>query len=164
MSETGVPDDRGFAGAALTPGRARLIGRGRAVMLGVHSAVLLAGAPVVLLMLALSLFEGGDLAFKSRLRTWALVAIWGNVACAVLLAIAAVGFYRGRPVDRGLVRTASALLLGLATGWAWVFQGGLITDPTVLCVWVVLTAPALIAFGIRTGQGSAGRHVPQGPG
>lgn len=156
MSETGGPNERDSEGAAPTQGHEKLTHRGRAVILGAHSAILLACLPVLLLTVAFSLFEGGDLALKSRLQAWALFAIWGNLACAVVVGSTAVRYYRGQPVSRGLVRSASGLLLGLAAGWAWVYQGQLMTDPSVLCLWVGLTTPTLIAFAAprwhRTGR------------
>ena len=162
MSETGSPDQHHPRGDDLTQGDGRLTHRVRAVIVAAHSAILLASLPVVLFMLAFSLFEGGDLALKSRLEGWALFAVWGNLVCAVVLGSTAVRYYRGLPVRRGLVMTTSALLGALAAGWAWVYQGQLITDASVLGVWMVLTTPAPIAMSApqwrRTGrkQQSAG--------
>lgn len=146
MSESGLPDEHDPRGDDLAQGDGRLTHRVRAVIVAAHSAMLLASLPVVLFMLAFSLFEGGDLALKGRLQGWALFAVGGNLVCAVVLGSTSVRYYRGLPVRRGFVMTTSALLGALAAGWAWVYQGQLFTDASMLCVWVVLTTPALIAM------------------
>lgn len=150
MSETGGPGKRDAGGTGPGHSQGPPRHRGLGVIVGVHGVILLASIPVVLLLLGFSLFEGGDLDFKSRMQTWALYAAWGNLGCAVVLLTTAVSLYKGRLVTTGLVTTNSALLLALGLGWAWVFQGQLVTDATVLCLWLILTTPALIAFGVWT--------------
>ena len=148
VSETGGPGERDAGGGVPKQSHEPLMHRGLAVIVSVHGVILLVSIPVVLLLLGFSMFEGGDLDFKSRMQTWALYAAWGNLGCAVLLLTTAVSLYKGRLVTTGLATTNSALLLVLALGWAWVFQGQLVTDAAVLGLWLGLTTPALIAFGV----------------
>lgn len=138
----------GSAGSSAVGGGRRLLRWGSGLLLGVHAAILFVALPVLALVFLFSMFEGGDVALKHRLLVWAPVAGLGNVVTGVLLGSAAAAVFRNTRDGRTLLPLTSGLLLGLAAGWAWVWQRELLTDPSVLGLWIVLTVPGLVAHAL----------------
>ena len=141
-------DPVGSAGSPTVGGGRRLVRWGSGLLLGVHAALLFVALPLLALVLLFSLFEGGDVALKHRLLVWAPVAGLGNVVTGVLLGSAAVALSRNARDGRAQLPITSALLLGLAAGWAWVWQRELVTEPSVLGLWIVMTGPGLVAHAL----------------
>src|SRR3954447_9526998 len=104
-------------GVGGTPGWRRLT---CTALLGVHACMLCLGSLATLLMLLLSMFEGGDVAWKHRLQTWGPLALVLQLVTIALLLVAAVAVAGDRPT--GPIRTwmAALLVLVLAGGWGWV--------------------------------------------
>lgn len=149
----------GPAGSPAVGGGRRLVRWGAGLLLGVHAAILFVALPVLALVFLLSLFEGGDVALKHRLLVWAPVAGLGNVVTGVLLCSAAVAVFRNAPDGRTRLPITSGLLLGLAVGWAWVWQSELLTVPSVLALWVVLTGPSLVAHALVQASEGLRPHI-----
>ena len=132
----------------LTQTRSQRLARGAAqVLMWAQALLLLAAVPVLVLTVLFSLFEGGDAAAKHRLLVWAPVSVLGNLLCAVVLA-AAAGAIRRRSDTRALRACACGLPAGLAVGWAWVCQGQLLTDPSMLGIWAGASLPAFLAVAL----------------
>jgi hypothetical protein len=126
------------------------------VLLGVDGILLFVAIPVIGLMLLGSLWEGGDEALKHRLLAWGLVSVAGNVAAGVLLICASSAVLRDSPGARSLVATCAVVLVVLGAGWAWVFQGVLVSDSSQLGLWALLTLPGLVAGALVVA--ADGRH------
>lgn len=110
------------------------------------------GSLVTLLTMPLSLFEGGDVAWKQRFQAWAPLALVVQFAAMVLLLVAAVAVAGDRPTGRSRTWTAAVVVLVLAGGWAWVgvphVPGGHNDGPSLVLLWLAWTVPALIAAGL----------------
>lgn len=152
MQEHAVDEDA-------TVGSGRLARGVATFLLGAHGAMLLGTVPLLALMVLSSLWEGGDEALKQRLQAWGPVSGFGNLVAAVLLCSAAVAVHRRSSDTRTFLAVTVALVLALAAGWAWVWQRVLLTDPSQLMIWLVLTCPGPLAAGLswrqlrRTGIG-----------
>jgi hypothetical protein len=120
------------------------------VLLAVQAVLMLAALPVVALMFLGSLWEGGDTEMKQRLLGWGLFAGLGNLAGVVLFGMAAGAVFRRKPGQRAAVMACAILLAGLAVGWAWVFQGHLVSDLPTFGQWALLTLPGLIGAAMAT--------------
>jgi hypothetical protein len=142
MREQGV--DGG--GVGVGPGR---WARGVATfLLGTHAVLLVITLPVVLLVLLFSLWEGGDEAMKQRLHLWAPLDLLATVPVVVLLGCAAWAVRRRSPDSRTFLALATGGALALGAGWAWVGQRQLVTDPSLLGTWLVLTLPGPLAAAL----------------
>lgn len=131
-----VGGDPGFGG--------RPLAYAAGLLLGAEAVLLLAGLPVVALMFLGSLWEGGDADLKQRMLDWGLFAGLGNLAGVVLFGVAAAAVLRHRPGQRPTAVSCAILLAVLALGWAWVFQGQLVTDPSTFGEWALPTLPGLL--------------------
>jgi hypothetical protein len=142
VSQTGEWD----GGHRIQATRPRRFLRGcAAVLLGFHASVLFLAIPVLVLMLLGSLWEGGDEGLKHRLLAWGPVSGLGNVVVGVLLISAAVAVLRDSPERRSLLTICAGALIALGAGWAWVYQDLLLTDPSTLGDWALLTLPGMVA-------------------
>jgi hypothetical protein len=91
-----------------------------------------------------SLWEGGDTDMKHRLLGWGLFAGLGNLAGVVLFGLAAAAVLRHQAGQRATAKACAILLVVLASGWAWVYQGHLVSDPSTFGQWALLTLPGLL--------------------
>ncbi len=114
------------------------------VLLAVQAVLMLAALPVVAIMFLGSLWEGGDTDMKHRLLVWGLFAGLGNVAGVVLFGMAAAAVLRHKAGQRATAKACAILLVVLAVGWAWVFQGHLVSDLPTFGQWALLTLPGLL--------------------
>lgn len=126
------------------------------LLLAVQGVLMLAALPVVAIMFLGSLWEGGDTDMKHRLLGWGLFAGMGNLAGAVLFGMAAAAVLRRKPGQRPTALACAILLAVLAVGWAWVFGGHLVSDPSALGPWALLTLPGL--FGSVMAVAAAPEH------
>lgn len=126
-------------------GGGRLLRGVAGLLLGGHGVLLLLSLPVLGLMVLGSLWEGGDEALKHRLVAWGPVSGAGSLAAGVLLICAATAVLRASSGERSLVAVCCCLLVALGAGWAWVFQGSLLREPSTLGMWALLTLPGLAA-------------------
>lgn len=122
-------------------GGGRLLRRCAGVLLCTHAILLFLALPVLALMLLGSLWEGGDEALKHRLLAWGLVSGVGNLGAGVLLICAAMAVLRDSSGERSLLAICACVLVALGAGWVWVFQGNLLSDPSMLGMWALLTLP-----------------------
>jgi hypothetical protein len=110
------------------------------------------GSFVTLLMLLLSLFEGGDVAWKHRLQVWAPLALVVQLGAMVLLLVAAVAVAGDRPTGPSRTWAAAGLVLVLAGGWGWVgvphLPGSHNDSRSLVLIWLTWTIPAIIAAGL----------------
>ncbi len=114
------------------------------LLLAAQGVLMLAALPVVAIMFLGSLWEGGDTDMKHRLLGWGLFAGMGNLAGAVLFGMAAAAVLRHKAGQRVTLLACATLLAVLALGWAWVFQGHLVSDLSTLGPWALLTLPGLV--------------------
>lgn len=114
-----------------------------ALLLVVQAALLLAALPVIAMMLLGSLWEGGDTGLKHRILAWCLFAVIGNLAGVVAFCVATFAVVRRRSGRRAAAACA-VLLTVLSSGWAWVFQGYLVSELSILGQWALLTLPGLL--------------------
>ncbi|MGO4602026.1 hypothetical protein [Terrabacter sp. 2YAF2] len=113
-----------------------------------QAVLLLAALPVIAMMFLGSLWEGGDTELKQRIVDWGLLAGPATIAGAGLFAATAVTVLRRRPGQRPLALASAILLAVLAAGWAWTFQGNLVSDRSTLGQWALLTLPGLVGCAI----------------
>jgi cation transport ATPase len=118
------------------------------LLLAVQAVLMLGALPVVALMFLGSLWEGGDTDMKHRLLGWALFAVLGNLAGTALFGMAATAAFRHKAERRATAMACAILLAVLASGWAWVFQGQLVSDLPTLEEWALLTVPGLLGSGM----------------
>ncbi len=122
----------------------RLVRRVAGLLLTAQAAMMLAAVPVIAVMFMGSLWEGGDAALKHRLLGWAMFAVLGNLIGVVLLGVAVAALLRGRSARRATAATCATLVTVLAAGWAWVYQGYLLSDPATLGEVALFTLPGLV--------------------
>ncbi len=114
------------------------------LLLVVQAVLMLAALPAVAIMFLGSLWEGGDTDMKRRLLVWGLFAGLGNLAGVALFGMAAAAVFRHKAAQRATAMACAILLAVLALGWAWVFQGHLVSDLSTFGQWALLTLPGLL--------------------
>ena len=115
------------------------------VVLALHGALLILFVPVTGFMVLESAWEGGDEALKRRIAEWGIVSAPIGFLTGVLLIWTATSVARRSGGIGLLLAFDTALLVVLATGWAWVFQGDLLSDLSMLAVWTALSLPGIAA-------------------
>ena len=120
------------------------------VLFALNGALLVACLPVVGFMVLWSGWEGGDEALKHRLAEWGILS-WPVALLAGALLIWTAKSVAGQSSGSGLLLAFDCgLLIVLAAGWAWVYQGDLLADLSMLAVWTALTVPGLVAVVLTT--------------
>lgn len=115
------------------------------VLFALNGALLVVGLPAVGFMVLGSGWEGGDQALKHRIAEWGILSWPIELLAAALLIWTASSVARRSSGIGMLLAVDSALLVVLAAGWAWVFQGLLLADLSMLAVWTALSLPGLVA-------------------
>lgn len=115
------------------------------VLFALNGALLVVCLPAVGFMVLGSGWEGGDQALKHRIAEWGILSWPIELLAAALLIWTASSVARRSSGIGMLLAVDSALLVVLAAGWAWVFQGLLLADLSMLAVWTALSLPGLVA-------------------
>lgn len=114
-------------------------------LFALNGALLLVCLPVVGFMVLWSGWEGGDEALKHRLAEWGILGWPIELLAGALLIWTAIGVAGQSSGLRLLLAFDTGLLVVLAAGWAWVYQGDLLADPSMLAVWTALCVPGVVA-------------------
>lgn len=115
------------------------------VLFALNGALLVVCLPAVGFMVLGSGWEGGDQALKHRIAEWGILSWPIELLAAALLIWTASSVARRSSGIGMLLAVDSALLVVLAAGWAWVFQGLLLADLSMLAVWTALSLPGIAA-------------------
>jgi hypothetical protein len=114
------------------------------VLLAVESALLGLSLPIQLFMLLSLGWEGGNETLKHRLIDALPLLGLGALLTAVLAGVGATAVHRATSDARTIASITAGLTIVLAIGWLVGLRGAWL-DPMWASLWLLLTAPPLVA-------------------